>query len=50
MKTEKEVSPLTGVSLRALHQYEAVGLRKPARFAAWLHNLTSFGTGSARTF
>lgn len=31
MKTVKEVRDLTGVSIRALHHYDAVGLLKPAR-------------------
>ena len=31
MKTVKEVSKLTGVSVRALPHYDAVGLLKPAR-------------------
>ena len=31
MKTVKEVSKLTGVSVRTLHHYDAVGLLKPAR-------------------
>ena len=29
MKTVKEVSQLTGVSVRALHHYDAIGLLKP---------------------
>lgn len=29
MKTVHEVSELTGVSVRALHHYDAVGLLKP---------------------
>lgn len=31
MKTVKEVSTLTGVSVRALHHYDAIGLLKPSR-------------------
>ena len=31
MKTVKEVSNLTGVSIRALHHYDAIGLLKPTR-------------------
>ena len=31
MKTVKEVSLLTGVSVRALHHYDAIGLLKPTR-------------------
>lgn len=31
MKTVKEVSSLTGVSVRALHHYDAIGLLKPTR-------------------
>ena len=31
MKTVKEVSCLTGVSVRTLHHYDAIGLLKPAR-------------------
>ena len=31
MKTVKEVSRLTGVSIRALHHYDAIGLLKPTR-------------------
>ena len=31
MKTVKEVSALTGVSVRTLHHYDAIGLLKPAR-------------------
>lgn len=31
MKTVKEVSRLTGVSVRALHHYDAIGLLKPAQ-------------------
>ena len=31
MKTVKEVSRLTGVSVRALHHYDAIGLLKPIR-------------------
>ena len=31
MKTVKEVSKLTGVSVRALHHYDAIGLLKPTR-------------------
>ena len=31
MKTVKEVSELTGVSVRALHHYDATGLLKPAQ-------------------
>ncbi len=31
MRTVKEVSRLTGVSIRALHHYDAIGLLKPAR-------------------
>ena len=30
-KTVKEVSRLTGVSIRALHHYDAIGLLKPSR-------------------
>ena len=30
MKTVKEVSKLTGVSVRTLHHYDAIGLLKPA--------------------
>ena len=30
MKTVKEVSRLTGVSVRTLHHYDAIGLLKPA--------------------
>ena len=29
MKTVKEVSRITGVSVRALHHYDAIGLLKP---------------------
>ena len=31
MKTVKEVSRLTGVSVRTLHHYDAIGLLKPTR-------------------
>ncbi len=31
MKTVHEVSRLTGVSVRTLHHYDAIGLLKPAR-------------------
>ena len=31
MKTVREVSRITGVSVRALHHYDAIGLLKPAR-------------------
>ena len=31
MKTVKEVSQLTGVSVRTLHHYDAIGLLKPTR-------------------
>ena len=31
MMTVREVSELTGVSVRALHHYDAIGLLKPAR-------------------
>ena len=31
MKTVKEVSKLTGVSVRTLHHYDAIGLLKPTR-------------------
>ena len=31
MKTVKEVSRLTGVSVRTLHHYDAIGLLKPAK-------------------
>ena len=31
MKTVKEVSSITGVSVRALHHYDAIGLLKPTR-------------------
>ena len=31
MKTVKEVSKITGVSVRALHHYDAIGLLKPTR-------------------
>ena len=31
MKTVKEVSKLTGVSVRTLHHYDAIGLLKPAK-------------------
>ena len=31
MKTVKEVSELTGVSVRTLHHYDAIGLLKPAK-------------------
>ena len=31
MKTVKEVSQLTGVSVRTLHHYDAIGLLKPAQ-------------------
>ena len=31
MKTVKEVSELTGVSVRALHHYDAIGLLRPTR-------------------
>ena len=31
MKTVKEVSELTGVSVRTLHHYDAIGLLKPTR-------------------
>ena len=31
MKTVKEVSLLTGVSVRTLHHYDAIGLLKPTR-------------------
>ena len=34
MKTVKEVSRLTGVSVRTLHHYDAIGLLKPARVTA----------------
>ena len=30
MKTVKEVSKLTGVSIRTLHYYDTIGLLKPA--------------------
>lgn len=30
MRTVKEVSRLTGVSVRTLHYYDAIGLLKPA--------------------
>ena len=31
MKTVKEVSRLTGVSVRTLHHYDAIGLLKPTQ-------------------
>ena len=31
MKTVNEVSRLTGVSIRALHHYDAIGLLKPTQ-------------------
>ena len=31
MKTVKEVSKLTGISVRTLHHYDTIGLLKPAR-------------------
>ena len=31
MKTVKEVSRITGVSVRTLHHYDAIGLLKPAK-------------------
>ena len=31
MKTVKEVSMLTGVSVRTLHHYDKIGLLKPAQ-------------------
>ena len=31
MKTVREVSKLTGVSVRTLHHYDAIGLLKPSR-------------------
>ena len=31
MRTVKEVSRLTGVSVRTLHHYDAIGLLKPTR-------------------
>ena len=31
MKTVKQVSNLTGVSVRALHHYDAIGLLKPSQ-------------------
>ena len=31
MKTVKEVSKLTGVSVRTLHHYDAIGLLKPSQ-------------------
>ena len=31
MKTVKEVSNLTGISVRTLHHYDAIGLLKPAQ-------------------
>ena len=31
MKTVNEVSKLTGVSVRALHHYDAIGLLKPTQ-------------------
>ena len=31
MRTVHEVSELTGVSVRALHHYDAIGLLKPTR-------------------
>jgi len=31
MKTVKEVCQLTGVSVRALHHYDAIGLLKPTQ-------------------
>ena len=31
MKTVKEVSRLTGVSIRTLHHYDAIGLLKPTQ-------------------
>ena len=31
MKTVKQVSSLTGVSVRALHHYDAIGLLKPSQ-------------------
>ena len=34
MKTVKEVSKLTGVSIRALHHYDAIGLLKPSQVTA----------------
>ena len=34
MKTVKEVSFLTGVSVRTLHHYDAIGLLKPSKITA----------------
>ena len=34
MKTVKEVSILTGVSVRTLHHYDEIGLLKPAQVTA----------------
>lgn len=31
MKTVKEVSDLTGISVRALHYYDEIGLLKPSK-------------------
>ena len=31
MKTVRQVSPLTGVSIRALHHYDAIGLLQPTQ-------------------
>ena len=31
MKTVKQVSKLTGISVRTLHHYDAIGLLKPAK-------------------
>ena len=34
MKTVKEVSKLTGISIRALHHYDAIGLLKPSQITS----------------
>ena len=34
MKTVKEVSELTGVSIRTLHHYDQIGLLKPSSSCA----------------
>lgn len=34
MRTVKEVSKLTGVSVRTMHHYDAIGLLKPAKVTA----------------
>ena len=32
MRTVKEISELTGISVRTLHYYDEIGLLKPSRF------------------